>query len=256
MRLIALLTVCATALLSLGGCALPPVLSVASFLGDGVSLMSSGKSMSDNAISTLAGEDCRLFRVLKGEWICHPESKVVAVAELPPAPPEPPLIVVAPYPRPAEPIVASVEPVTPPAPLPALGAPEHTPEHPIATAHAPAPAAPAPAAPPVAAPKPPAAAIAQAPAAAPARPATPPTPAKPARAAPPPQQQATAPVITPAALRALSGPPVRGEMVIESGRSEADAEAIAGELKGFPAKVRPVQQNGVTTYEVVVGLSG
>ena len=80
MRPLALLAVCATAVLPLGGCILPPVISIASFVGDGVSMATNGKTMSDNAISTLAGEDCRLFRLLKGEWICHPESKEIGRA--------------------------------------------------------------------------------------------------------------------------------------------------------------------------------
>ncbi|HTZ79905.1 MAG TPA: hypothetical protein VMC10_18475, partial [Stellaceae bacterium] len=107
MRSIALPAACVVAVLSLGGCVLPPAVSVASWVADGVSMVTSGKSVSDNAISTLAGEDCELFRLLKGEWMCHAKTKVVAVAQLPPAPPEPPLtVVVSPYAEPAAPIVA------------------------------------------------------------------------------------------------------------------------------------------------------
>ncbi len=220
-------------------------------------MAANGKTMSDNAISTLAGEDCRLFRLLKGEWICHPESKVVATAALPPAPPEPPLtVVVSPYPRPADPIVATAEPL-------ALARRDRggrarsskdpgrrrrrpssrRPSPPVLETPSAAPATPAPA------PR-----VAQTAAVAPIRP---PATAKSTRAMPPAQQAAVPTTPTPAAARVLgSGPPVRGEMVIQGGTNPAEAEAIAGQLKGFPAKIRPVQKDGVTVYEVVVGLSG
>jgi hypothetical protein len=45
-------------------------------------------------------------------------------------------------------------------------------------------------------------------------------------------------------------------MVIQGGTDAAEAQAIAGQLKGYSAKVRPVQQGGVTVYEIVVGISG
>jgi len=253
-RLLGLIAVCATVALPLVGCAVPPALTVASLIADGVAVVTTGKTMSDHAISNLSGEDCRMSRILKGEWICHAESKVVMEAALPPAPPEPPLTVVSPYPRPADPIVADAPPepshMMAAAPPAVAAAPPAQPVPPSA-----APARPSPA---------PSAAQAKA-ATAPTQTASPPTasvrPAtdpKSARRSAPAQQAAlpaTPAASTPPAARAPSAPPVRGEMVIQGGTDPAEAEAIAGQLKAYSAKVRPVQQGGVTVYEVVVGIN-
>ena len=259
MRPIALAAVCAAVALPLVGCAVPPALTVASLVADGVAVVTSGKTISDHAISNLAGEDCQMSRVLKGEWICHAETKVVTVAELPPAPPEPPLTVLSPYPRPSDPIAAEaqsapvhVAAVTAPVAAPAKSAPPAVaavpPTEPANPTTAPASHTPAPAMAQVkseAAPK-----QAVAPSTSPVRP---PANAKSASHAAP-AQQAAAPANP--APRALSGPPVHGEMVIQGGTDAAEAQAIAGQLKGYSAKVRPVQQGGVTVYEIVVGISG
>lgn len=255
MRPSALLAVCATvALLPLAGCAVPPALSIASLVVDGIAVVTTGKSMSDHAISNLSEEDCRMSRLLKGEWICHAETKVVAAAELPPAPPEPKLTVVAAYPRYFDPTATARTPAPPPAalaarpaPAPAVSAAE--PMHPKTPPAVVAPAAPTPR---------PAPAMAQIPAVAPppalARPAT---TSKPTRSSPPTEQASLPSTPTPAAARALSnGSSVHGEMVIQGGTNAAEAETIASQLKDHSAKVRPVQKDGVTVYEVVVGISG
>lgn len=258
MRPIALVAVCAAVALPLAGCAVPTALTVASLVADGVAVVTSGKTMSDHAISNLSGEDCRMSRVLKGEWICHAETKVVTVAELPPAPPEPPLTVLSPYPRPSDPIAAEIKaaPVlaaaataaapAKPAPPAVAAVPPTEPASPTAL---PAPYTPAPAMAQVKAQPAPKQAAAP-----PTSPARPPAGAKSASRAASTTQQAAAPANP--APRALSGPPVHGEMVIQGGTDPAEAQAIAGQLKGYSAKVRPVQQGGVTVYEVVVGISG
>ncbi|HLJ21919.1 MAG TPA: hypothetical protein VKU84_17060, partial [Stellaceae bacterium] len=66
------------------GCVLPPALSIASLVADGISVVGSGKTVTDHAISLLAQKDCRLWRVLQGKPICEADTTVVASAKLPP----------------------------------------------------------------------------------------------------------------------------------------------------------------------------
>jgi len=77
------LKVAATLLLAngLSGCivAIPPALQAASFALDGLSYVTTGKSVTDHAISAVADRDCAMFRALNGEAIC---SKDVQLAEL------------------------------------------------------------------------------------------------------------------------------------------------------------------------------
>lgn len=54
----------------LGGCALPPAISIASLAVDGLSFASTGKSATDHAISATAKKDCAVFRVVKDEKVC------------------------------------------------------------------------------------------------------------------------------------------------------------------------------------------
>jgi len=55
----------------LSGCGLPPAISIISYAFDGISMMSSGKSVSDHAISAVTDKDCALFRVVMGEEVCR-----------------------------------------------------------------------------------------------------------------------------------------------------------------------------------------
>jgi hypothetical protein len=71
---------CVAASLSLGGCALPPIYSVASYVGDGILYLASGKTSTDHGISALTGEDCATLRVFDGEGICH-DRALLAQAE-------------------------------------------------------------------------------------------------------------------------------------------------------------------------------
>lgn len=71
---------CALVLSSLvGGCALPPALAVASYLGDGVLLAATGKSSTDMGLSLATGKDCSTLHILREEDIC--QDKVVAQPE-------------------------------------------------------------------------------------------------------------------------------------------------------------------------------
>lgn len=63
--------------LFLTGCALPPAVTVASFVADAVSYVATGKSPTDHAISAVAREDCALLRVVRGEAICDPNGEVL-----------------------------------------------------------------------------------------------------------------------------------------------------------------------------------
>ena len=72
--------VCGVLLVS--GCALPPVIAIASYAATGLSYIASGKSVSDHVLSAMADQDCAMFRVVMGEDICHaqgdqPEDGVV-----------------------------------------------------------------------------------------------------------------------------------------------------------------------------------
>ena len=56
--------------LLLGGCGLPPAISVASWAIDGISYMASGKSVTDHALSEVMQQDCALFRAVQERNIC------------------------------------------------------------------------------------------------------------------------------------------------------------------------------------------
>ncbi|MBT5570713.1 MAG: hypothetical protein HOJ90_05785 [Alphaproteobacteria bacterium] len=55
----------------LGGCGLPPAVTVASWAADGLSYIVSGKSVTDHAISEVAEQDCALFRIVQGREVCE-----------------------------------------------------------------------------------------------------------------------------------------------------------------------------------------
>jgi cell division septation protein DedD len=59
--------------LLLSGCAIPPAISIASYVLDGISYAATGKSVSDHGISAVAGRDCATFRILKGQNPCRGE---------------------------------------------------------------------------------------------------------------------------------------------------------------------------------------
>lgn len=110
--------------LVVNGCGLPAIVAVASYTADGMSLIGTGKSISDHALSTVVNEDCALWRIIRGGAIClKPAGTAVVVAAVPAGDDVPPVGDVAPEPAPA----AAVEAVTvaqatavPAAPLPPL----------------------------------------------------------------------------------------------------------------------------------------
>lgn len=65
--------------LFLAGCALPPVITLASLAASGASYATTGKSTSDHAISAVVGEDCALHRIFGDEAVCDPNGEVLIV---------------------------------------------------------------------------------------------------------------------------------------------------------------------------------
>jgi hypothetical protein len=57
--------------LLLAGCAVPVAVSVASYAFDGFSYATEGKSVSDMAISQVAGQNCAMWRIVRGRAICR-----------------------------------------------------------------------------------------------------------------------------------------------------------------------------------------
>lgn len=65
---IAIVAIC----FSLGGCAAPLIVQLASTVGSSISYSKTGKGPIDHVISHIAEQDCKLFRILDGETICVP----------------------------------------------------------------------------------------------------------------------------------------------------------------------------------------
>ena len=59
------------AALALSGCGLPPLITVASAALDGMSLVSTGKTVGGHALSAAAKKDCAMWRVVKNEDVCR-----------------------------------------------------------------------------------------------------------------------------------------------------------------------------------------
>lgn len=59
------------AALTLSGCGLPPAITIVSYALDGLSLLSTGKSVGDHAISVAARQDCAMWRLVKNGEICR-----------------------------------------------------------------------------------------------------------------------------------------------------------------------------------------
>ncbi|MCZ6607119.1 MAG: hypothetical protein O7A64_05580 [Alphaproteobacteria bacterium] len=72
-------------LILLNACALPAVYSIATLAVDGISYATSGKGLSDHALSAVANEDCAMWRVLVARPICSetdvPETTVATASE-------------------------------------------------------------------------------------------------------------------------------------------------------------------------------
>ena len=98
---------------ALGGCAIPPAVTIASLAINAASYATTGKSVSDHGISAVMGEDCALWRVVADRKVCeaNPEAPAVAAAKPDPAQAPAPieLAAAAPFPAPAPaPELASV----------------------------------------------------------------------------------------------------------------------------------------------------
>lgn len=57
--------------LFLSGCGLPPAIVAFSYAMDGISFASSGKSVTDRALSAAVEQDCALYRAIRGQDICN-----------------------------------------------------------------------------------------------------------------------------------------------------------------------------------------
>ena len=55
--------------LILAGCGLPPAVTIASYALEGISFLSTGKSVGDHALSVVAQRDCAMLRVVKDELV-------------------------------------------------------------------------------------------------------------------------------------------------------------------------------------------
>jgi hypothetical protein len=63
-------------LLLLAGCGLPPIVTAATWLTDGVLVASTGKSIGGHALSGVMERDCAIWRVIGGAPICRDEEMV------------------------------------------------------------------------------------------------------------------------------------------------------------------------------------
>lgn len=72
-------------LLTLGGCAAPIALTIATLAIDGLSWATTGKSTSDHVLSATTDKDCRMTRVLQGQPICANTQVVFATGPGPDA---------------------------------------------------------------------------------------------------------------------------------------------------------------------------
>ncbi len=57
--------------LFLGGCGLPVGVQIASLFADGLSFLTTEKTLGDHGLSAVAGQDCAVWRGLNGEDICR-----------------------------------------------------------------------------------------------------------------------------------------------------------------------------------------
>jgi hypothetical protein len=71
--------------IGLSGCAIPIPLQIASWAASGISYITTGKSMSDHAVSAVASQDCAVHRLVLGRSMCEAfvdESEGTAVAQV------------------------------------------------------------------------------------------------------------------------------------------------------------------------------
>ena len=80
MRAISLLAILGL-VTALAGCILPPALTIASYAADGISLVVTGKTVTDHVLSAAADEDCRMWRLLQGDRVCQTKPSVLVAAK-------------------------------------------------------------------------------------------------------------------------------------------------------------------------------
>lgn len=77
---------CCAFTLLLSGCALPVSIQIASFAATGFSYATTGKGISDHAVSAMAKQDCAIHRIALGEEVCsETDDKGSVVVENSPA---------------------------------------------------------------------------------------------------------------------------------------------------------------------------
>jgi len=57
--------------LVLTGCGTPPAITAISYVLDGMSLISTGKTVSDHALSMAMEQDCKVWRVVEDKPVCR-----------------------------------------------------------------------------------------------------------------------------------------------------------------------------------------
>ncbi|MEE8351460.1 MAG: hypothetical protein V3R37_04620 [Rhodospirillales bacterium] len=72
------------------GCGAPIAFQVASLFADGISLVTTDKTLTDHGLSAIAGKDCAVWRGIKGEEICLDETEESLVLAEAPPPQHPP----------------------------------------------------------------------------------------------------------------------------------------------------------------------
>ena len=76
--------------LVLGACGLPVGVQIASLVADGISYLTTEKTLTDHGISVVTSKDCSLLRGVKGKNICRDENQMgnedIELAEAPTAP--------------------------------------------------------------------------------------------------------------------------------------------------------------------------
>ena len=75
-------------LILLNACALPAAFTIASLAADGISYATSGKSVTDHAISAVANEDCAMWRALQARPICRDADVPATMVAAAPGPEE------------------------------------------------------------------------------------------------------------------------------------------------------------------------
>ena len=66
--------------LSLSACAMPLPFQVASLVANGISYLTTEKTVSDHGISVVVGEDCRMLHALAGGAYCMTEDPTMDIA--------------------------------------------------------------------------------------------------------------------------------------------------------------------------------